>query len=707
VSGHEGSFALEAPTVAIVAQQVPCCPKTRPTRNIRDCSAELCSIATPDTILGWYRQLIANRYDGSAKNPRGRPPKAEDIRELIVRMAKENSGWGYTRIVGAMKNLGHDVGRMTVARVLAEHGIDPAPERSKGMSWGEFLRTHWDGIAATDFFTVEVLTLLGLTRYHVLFVIELKSRVVHIAGIAHGTLSGAKAGLTGARYGCGTAAALEHVASIPAGYGRSRRRDDRGDGAAAVRLRMLIVLLWRHAWHRPIHDPGREAAAQSVAKVARGRTPHRPFRLRILLCMELFMARTTALPVLFRALLALVLTLACVHIRASRADAQAFALAARTDCPRGSADCNQVASDLTGQLDYLTLARDFARYPFHIRSNMWGPYVDDDDGAHGNTAHPQGLVQTNNVGGSWYYAISYSEAAGNGSISFASRRPGGEKWIEYIFERPVEHPSSLAQIGKYVLWVESKRLHVMDTTKLREYAGVAAPAIIAPNRYAKNVPSVTDSAGRLGTGGGGLAITQLSGGEYLLAAGIAGSDVGGVKVTFYRLQGSLDSPSRMVLKHVANVDFSCDSGVSTCTYNRNGFATHPRDSRGVALMPARDENLSFVADNRGRIFLYLPARTGSGGNRFYFYQITGSIVAGTRPSLIATATHAVPTSDVPCWYQGGTSARVDGDGVMQILCGANDFSRDDLSDLRMYFWMHPCEGSYRTWGDPNVVCSLP
>ncbi len=100
-------------------------------------------------------------------------------------MAKENSGWGYTRIVGAMKNLGHDVGRMTVARVLAEHGIDPAPERSKGMSWGEFLRIHWDGIAATDFFTVEVLTLSGLTRSHVLFVMELKTPVVHIAGIVH------------------------------------------------------------------------------------------------------------------------------------------------------------------------------------------------------------------------------------------------------------------------------------------------------------------------------------------------------------------------------------------------------------------------------------------------------------------------------------------------------------------------------------------
>ena len=67
-----------------------------------------------------------------------------------------------------MKNLGITVGRTTVADTLAEHGLHPAPERSKGLSWKEFLRAHWSGIAAIDFFTVEALTLTGLTRYHVL-----------------------------------------------------------------------------------------------------------------------------------------------------------------------------------------------------------------------------------------------------------------------------------------------------------------------------------------------------------------------------------------------------------------------------------------------------------------------------------------------------------------------------------------------------------
>jgi len=109
----------------------------------------------------------------------------EAIRELVVRMATENSTWGYTRIRGALRNLGHDVGRNTVKRILAEHGIEPANERSKRMPWSTFLKAHWGAIAATDFFTVEVLTTRGLVRYFVLFVIDLKTRRVEIAGICH------------------------------------------------------------------------------------------------------------------------------------------------------------------------------------------------------------------------------------------------------------------------------------------------------------------------------------------------------------------------------------------------------------------------------------------------------------------------------------------------------------------------------------------
>jgi transposase InsO family protein len=97
-------------------------------------------------------------------------------------MARENPGWGYTRIQGALANLGHRVVRTTVANILKEHGIDLGPRRRRGMSWTAFLRAHWDLIAAADFFTVEVWGLRGLVTFYVLVVIELSSRRVHLAG---------------------------------------------------------------------------------------------------------------------------------------------------------------------------------------------------------------------------------------------------------------------------------------------------------------------------------------------------------------------------------------------------------------------------------------------------------------------------------------------------------------------------------------------
>jgi putative transposase len=91
--------------------------------------------------------------------------------------------WGYTRIRGALHNLGHDIGRNTIERVLLEAGMTPAPERGKRRSWSAFLRAHWGAIATMDFFTVEAVTWAGLAHYHVLFVIDLATRRVEIAGI--------------------------------------------------------------------------------------------------------------------------------------------------------------------------------------------------------------------------------------------------------------------------------------------------------------------------------------------------------------------------------------------------------------------------------------------------------------------------------------------------------------------------------------------
>jgi transposase InsO family protein len=150
----------------------------------RKALAELGTIDTPETLLAWHRRLIALKYDGSKKRGPGRPRKAEEIEKLVVRMANENRTWGYRRIQGALANLGHDIGRGTIAEILARNGIDPAPERARKSTWKEFLEQHWDLIVAADFFTIEAWTRRGLQRFIVLFVMELSTRKVKIAGIA-------------------------------------------------------------------------------------------------------------------------------------------------------------------------------------------------------------------------------------------------------------------------------------------------------------------------------------------------------------------------------------------------------------------------------------------------------------------------------------------------------------------------------------------
>ena len=112
-----------------------------------------------------------------------RPRTRINVTELVIKFAKENSGWGYVSIEGALLNLGHDIGRSTIARVLKNAGIPIAPKRKDEMTWEQFLKAHWDVMGATDFFTTEVWTLKGLVRYHILFVIRLAPREVKIVGI--------------------------------------------------------------------------------------------------------------------------------------------------------------------------------------------------------------------------------------------------------------------------------------------------------------------------------------------------------------------------------------------------------------------------------------------------------------------------------------------------------------------------------------------
>jgi putative transposase len=142
--------------------------------------AQVATIVTPDTILRCHRQLIAPREMDVLEAPPRTAPTLPEIRRLVVRMATDNPRWGYTRIQGALKNLGHRVARSTIATVLRQPGISPSGERPT--SWQTFLRTHWGALVAADFFTTEVWTLRGLVTYYTLFVVELRLRRVHIVG---------------------------------------------------------------------------------------------------------------------------------------------------------------------------------------------------------------------------------------------------------------------------------------------------------------------------------------------------------------------------------------------------------------------------------------------------------------------------------------------------------------------------------------------
>lgn len=150
----------------------------------RSALQNVATLVTPETLLAWHRKLIARKYDGSAHRGPGRPRVMAEIRALAVQMAKENRTWGYTRIQGALSNLGHKVGRETVASILKEAGIEPAPERCGKTTWREFLAAHWETLGAADFFTVEVWTRAGLVRYLIFFALDLATRRVHIAGIS-------------------------------------------------------------------------------------------------------------------------------------------------------------------------------------------------------------------------------------------------------------------------------------------------------------------------------------------------------------------------------------------------------------------------------------------------------------------------------------------------------------------------------------------
>jgi putative transposase len=146
---------------------------------------EVATLVTPDTLMRWFKRLIAQKCDGSQhRRQLGRHRVAEEVEPLVVRMAEENPSWGYRRIQDALANVGHAIDKITVRNILRRHHLEPAPQRRiTGMNWAQSLRRHWEVLAATDFFTVEVATWHGLVTCDVLVVMELATRRVQIAGI--------------------------------------------------------------------------------------------------------------------------------------------------------------------------------------------------------------------------------------------------------------------------------------------------------------------------------------------------------------------------------------------------------------------------------------------------------------------------------------------------------------------------------------------
>src|SRR6266568_1355006 len=136
-------------------------------------------LVEPATLLRWHRELVRRRWT-FPRRPPGRPPMVSQARQLVLRLAAENPGWGYKRIQGELTGLGFTLSPSTVWNILRRHGIDPVPRRAR-LSWREFLHQQAASIVECDFFTVDT---LWLRRLYVFFFIELERRRVHIAGVS-------------------------------------------------------------------------------------------------------------------------------------------------------------------------------------------------------------------------------------------------------------------------------------------------------------------------------------------------------------------------------------------------------------------------------------------------------------------------------------------------------------------------------------------
>ena len=182
-------------------------------RPLGELLAEVITIVQPETLLKRHRRLVAKKWDFSAPRAKsiGRPAVDAVVEKLVLQLAKDNAGWGYDRLVGALANLGHQVSDQTVGNILRRHGLGTAPERKRQTTWAEFIRRHKDVLWATDFFATEVWSASGLITIYVLFFIHLQTRKVVVGGMTNApneawikqiarNVTGVTGELTNARY---------------------------------------------------------------------------------------------------------------------------------------------------------------------------------------------------------------------------------------------------------------------------------------------------------------------------------------------------------------------------------------------------------------------------------------------------------------------------------------------------------------------------
>jgi putative transposase len=140
--------------------------------------SRVCLVFTPATLLRWHREIVKRRWTFDNRPKRGRPPVSAACVALLVRLARENRAWGYGKIQGELRKLGHRVSLTTIQRILRQHGLPPAPERGTS-TWRAFLAHYREYVVACACFTVDT---LFLQRLYVLFFLELGTRRVHLAG---------------------------------------------------------------------------------------------------------------------------------------------------------------------------------------------------------------------------------------------------------------------------------------------------------------------------------------------------------------------------------------------------------------------------------------------------------------------------------------------------------------------------------------------